>query len=167
MTEQRITSLESKVGTLTSDIAKLVAKMDAYTNDRAGHEKTLHNIDENVRALALQVTAAAGERHKETANLLHPLWDVVRKHDSRFHECGIAIKDELRKEARSHIALIWFGAVALAALAAYTYDNDKKDMKKDIYSVIEHIDKHHQNATSTDHGSTTSILRRPEINGTR
>lgn len=143
----RLASLEAKVANLDSAVARMIAKMEMQVEDRRIQEQTLRNIDNNVKSLSVQMAASSGERHKETEVLLHPLWEVIRKHDSRFHECGATVKKELRDEAKSHLALVWVGLMAIVSLAIYIYSNDRQDVKNELYSIVQHIDRHHSNET--------------------
>ena len=146
MTENsRLNSLENKVSHLDNTVAKLMGKIDAYLDEKKEHERTLRNIDDNLKALTVQMATSTGERHKEYEEQITPIWNVVRKHDSRFHECGAAIKDEMRKEARSHLGIIYLFMLVIVGLCSYVYINDKDTLIKDISNIEHSFNMHHEN----------------------
>ena len=139
----RLSSLEEKVSHLDNAVAKLVVKMEASLEEKREYEKTLRNIDDNVRALSIQMATSSGERHKETEIVLRPIWETIRKHDDRFHKCEIEIKEDIKKDARSHISIVYLFMIVISSLAGYIYINDRTVLIDDVEQNASNIEKHH------------------------
>lgn len=140
--QARLSTLERRINDVESTTAHLEATTNAYMEDRKEHSQTLRNIDDNVKNLNIQFAMNAGERAKETEAQLKPLWQVVRKHDSRFFECGEGIKKDVKKDARAWVLLIAFGITCISGIATYFYDRDNKAITlelKNLHTTMDSI----------------------------
>lgn len=157
MPEERIAAIEVEVRDLKEHISnvieqqsaldkivtKLVYKMNSHLDEEKQTEMTLQKISSNIDGISIRLAAGPMERHREVKELVDPLWSIIRKHDSRFNECGATIKEELRKEAKSHLVLVWVAVLAMTGMGLYILEDAKEDVMKQQEHNLDTIESFH------------------------
>lgn len=153
MTEsQRVASIETAVHDLSSQVVSLEKQMSKLSNDlsrdsddRKSFEATLRNVDNSLNSLILKFTALPMERHSDIQKFVDPIWIQVRKHETKFGECGDEVKADMRKEAKSHIGVVWLAVILVATMGLYIFNNAESDIIEDIRENRSLIKQHMKN----------------------
>lgn len=132
--EKSISMLIAQQSNLDKSVTTLVAEMHSHFNENGHIEKTIEDIHNSIISLTVSMASSPMERHRETQKMIDPIWDTIRKHDKAFHECGEKLKQDMRKEAKSHITLLWFTLSVAVILGGYIYKTEKEEFEKDIRS---------------------------------
>lgn len=155
MSEDRIKALEDGVVELRKDMAEMVSnhteldktlnillvKLEAHFIEEKEYEQTIRNIDDNVDKITVQLAGGAMERHKEIQLVVDPIWDTIRKHDARFSASETSIKNDIRKNALSHIQLLWGALAIIVSMGIYVYGVDKQYRKEAVIEVQQDLER--------------------------
>ena len=127
---------------LDKNVNTLLIQIQDHFAQSAGYEKTIRNIDNTLNNLSLKYAASPMERHKEIQIIVDPIYSTIRDHETKFARCSEETKASIRKEAKSHIILIWLSLIVFATMAMYILEEEKTD-------IYEKIGSYHESSSSS------------------
>lgn len=149
--EKRVESLENavhelatQVGSLEKQMSNLSIEISRDAVDRKNFEATLRNIDDSLNALVLKFTALPMERHSDIQRFIDPVWEQLRQHDKKFKDCGDEVKVDIRKEAKSHVVIIWLSLILVSSMCLYIVKDAESDIITDVRENKNLIKQHIQ-----------------------
>lgn len=120
--------LYKQQASLDKTMNSLLIKLESLFEEDKDKDKTLHDIKKTVDHISIKIASGPMERHKEVQSIVDPLFDNLRQQDKKFTDCGERIKLDLRKEARSHLFVVWFAVLSIGSMGIYVL----KDARDDI-----------------------------------
>ena len=94
----------------------------------------INKNSDNGRDELIKMTSEPAIRVRETQSLINPIWkahrDFVNEFNDFKNENGKEIKTEIKKDAKSHLTLIYIAIVIISSLFAIIYNDIKIDLKQ-------------------------------------
>lgn len=154
-------SIKKELSSLDKLVTKILVKMDTHFNEDKRYEKTIRNIDDNLNSLLIDLAKQPMVRSREMATVAEPLWESIRKikndisefetkADKEHQYLKMTVKEELRKEAKSHLILAWSLIIGIVIMIGYNV----KIIDERINDNTKHLNNHHENhlyLDSVDH----------------
>lgn len=159
MTAERLDSIETEHAALRRElneldkmVTRILAKIDIHFSDEKKFEKTIENIDDNLKALMLDMAKQPMIRNREVQAIVEPIWESVRSTkkeisdyktlaEKEHQDIKHQVKNEIRSEAKSHIIVAWTLVVAIVVIAGYSI----KRIDERIQENGKSLERHHEN----------------------
>lgn len=131
--EQTVKDLAEQVMKLDALVKTVVSNFKLHAKEVNQFEQTIRNIDDNINSLKIQFAQGEMVRHREIENFVEPIWKSIRKLDDKYVS---------RRDARSHIALLWICVVTLSGFGLYILNDAEDDIlrlqKENKQLITEH-----------------------------